>query len=206
MKAFTWIALSVLLAITTRFLLVGVYKVPSYSMSPSLVSGDYILVSKMAYGLKFPWTASQTNNLVLPKYGDIVILNFKKRQTTPYVKRVMARPGDKVTITAGRLEINGKPCEYKKIDSSKDNSYFENCGNSSHQIELPLNEDITDKAQLTVPPGHVFVLNDSRESNEDSRTLDFVQVDQIAGKVVMILYSYGTTQDSISEDKSIQWN
>lgn len=207
MKAFTWISITILLAITTRFLLIGVYKVPSNSMAPSLIAGDYILVSKMSYGLKFPWSTSQGWSASQPKHGDVVVLNFKKRQTTPYVKRVIAGPGDKVEITSGRLTVNGKLCEYKNIDATKEDIFLEDCGGVTYPVELPVSVQNDEKISVkTVPEGHVFALSDSRENIEDSRTLDFVHIDQIAGKVKFILYSYGSTQDSILENKTIRWN
>lgn len=207
MKTFTWIAISMLLAFTTRFLLIGIYKVPSYSMNPALQAGDYILVSKMAYGVRFPWSMDRGWLATTPKRGDVIVLNFKKRQTTPYVKRVIGLPGDRIQIESGRVSLNGKACEYTKPETAADGIYLENCQDVIYPVELPLTQSSSeDVIDIVVPRNQIFALNDARENHEDSRSLDSVQIDQIAGKVKYIFYSYGSTQDSISENKSVRWN
>lgn len=158
----------------------------------------------MAYGLRFPWSTNKQEFMTLPKRGDLIVLNFKKKESTPYVKRIIALPGETVSIAAGKLFINGKACGYEAIDET---IYLETCLGSTQRLELMAESNTAnDFPETKIKEDEYFVLNDSRENTEDSRSFGMAPADQITGKVSLILYSYGTTQDFISENKSVRWN
>ena len=140
-----------------------IYRLPSRSMEPTLVPGDYILVSHLAFQRQDPLR------------GDIVIFKLihpkNPDHPTLYVKRVVALANEKVKIHQGRLYINDKvlPEDYVKVKNNQ----------SPYSLEWP---------EKTVPPGSLFLLGDNRDHSNDSRLIGFIPQSRVIGKAVKILY------------------
>ena len=99
---------SILVALFVRFFVLEAYRMPSRAMAPAVEAGDTIFVSKFSYGFRFPG-ASKRVATSIPKYGDVVVLEFPDEPGREYIKRVVGLPGDRIQILKGHLLLNGKP-------------------------------------------------------------------------------------------------
>lgn len=187
------ISISVAIALFLKWSLVSVYRIPSKSMSPTLVPGDFVLVNKAAYGFKFtpvskPIAPSQ------PEVGDIVLLKLNETSGTYYIKRVVGKPGDTIEIKNGLLLVNGSELPTQKTPSVVEpTSLFENFAESyrGRSWSILRSHDFSKKnfGPVTIPNEHYFVLGDNRDSTEDSRQWGPVIMTLIKGRVGLIALS-----------------
>ena len=194
-----------------RFVLYQPFSIPSGSMAPTLMVGDYVFAAKYAYGYgrySVPFASSRISGRVLaadPEYGDIVVFRTAKDGSTDYVKRVVGLPGDRIQMRQGRLVLNDRPVTRVALESERAGS---TCGSDEDakvkrwRETLPngasyVTNDCDDEgfldttAVFTVPPGHFFVLGDNRDNSTDSRlpSFGFVPMDNLIGKVTRIFWS-----------------
>lgn len=213
-----WIIGALLMAVFFRSFVVSVFKIPSASMTPTLLAGDFILSSQTAYRTQLPFS-DQVYSRSSPARGDLIVFQFSPKKAAAksmaqYLKRVVGTEGDEIEIVEGRLILNGKPCGYEPItiagQAASTQVFTETCvGMPSHQIVFKLentNKALDSFPKETVPAGEVYVLGDNRSILDDSRTLGTLLIDQIASKVSLIWFSFGSTQDFISGPSQIRWN
>lgn len=179
------------------------FRIPSGSMKPTLLEGDFILVHKFLYGLRLPIVGTKIWENEVPKAGDILVFRFPKDPSIDFIKRVVGVPGDTVTYKGNRLYLNGKELSLTKF--SADYDYFnakivlpvqkasEQLGDITHDIFLR-NDVMPPDMEAIVPPGHYFVMGDNRNSSEDSRTWGFVPDNLIIGKATFIWFSWDALQ------------
>lgn len=140
-----------------------IYRIPSNSMQATLLSGDYIIASKLAY-----LDAS-------PLYGDVVIFNHQNKETlnkkSRYIKRVIAIAKDKIELNKGKLYVNGKIV--------KESYVLDNNNKTQYSLNMPI---------IRVKDNHVFVMGDNRDNSMDSRRFGSIPIDQITDKATFILY------------------
>lgn len=189
----TLVSLSVALALFLKWSLVSVYRIPSKSMSPTLIPGDFVIVNKAAYGFKFT-PVSTPIAAAPPKMGDIVLLKLNEDSGTYYIKRVIGVAGDSVEIKSGILFINDKELPTEKKQPARDSSIlfgaFEE-GFENRKWMTLRSQDYARKnfGPLKVPPSHYFVLGDNRDSTEDSRQWGPVAISLIKGRVSLVALS-----------------
>ena len=201
---------ALMIALLLRTFVIEPFKIPSGSMIPNLLVGDFLFVSKYSYGYSrysFPFGIIPFEGRFFapddPKRGDVVVFRNPKRDDVNYVKRVVGLPGDKVQVISGRLFINGEPVRRQEIERSphvlnngRVKSYIETLpGGHRHEIlENSGDAGFTDNTQLyRVPEGHYFMMGDNRDNSQDSRFLDdigFVPLDHIVGRVEFIFFSH----------------
>jgi signal peptidase I len=200
----------ILVVFFLRSFLVEPFKIPSSSMVPTLLVGDFILVNKFAYGVRLPVANRKVFDVGSPQRGDVMVFRYPEDPSLDYIKRVVGLPGDRVEYRNKRLTINGKPVPVRQIDDylSRERMqfsrrYVETLGSAEHQILLdddappyitPLrsfpfagncNYNMTGLA-CTVPPGHYFMMGDNRDNSSDSRVWGFVPDQNIVGKAFFI--------------------
>jgi len=169
---------------------VQAFQIPTGSMEPTLLVGDFLLVNKFAY----LGCGGYSGSVVLPgkdlKRGDIVVFKWPKDLSKDFVKRVIALEGEKVEIKDKQVLVNGQPIgePYKvHVDGhvySRENGYFS------------YDEVIRDNyGPVVVPPGHCFVMGDNRDRSSDSRYWGFLPYNYIKGKPWLIYFSYKAGQD-----------
>ncbi|MES2802944.1 MAG: signal peptidase I [Bdellovibrionota bacterium] len=199
MSTFSWIIGAIILAIFLRVVFIGVFKVPTITMAPTLLAGDFIISNKLAYGVKEK----------KPDRGDVIVFTRAEKLGQYFIKRVVGVPGDVVAIAAGELSVNGENCAYaseQKIENFE--IFIETCLNSKRRILRALTGQLKtpDMAAITLKDGEFFVLGDNRDASEDSRDWGPISSDQVSGKAQLIWLSVGSTQDSISQEKGLRFS
>ena len=199
---------AILVALVIRTFLFEPFNIPSGSMIPTLLVGDYLFVSKFSYGYSkhsFPFSFMPFSGRVFesqPKRGDVVVFKLPRDNKTDYIKRVIGLPGDKVRVTDGRLFINGDLIERQKID---DYVYRETSGSLLRSLQYketlpggkihPILEDgdnrMYDNTQeFEVPPGHYFMMGDNRDHSLDSRAdVGYVPAENLVGRAEFLFFS-----------------
>ncbi|MBV2128502.1 signal peptidase I [Arsukibacterium indicum] len=169
--------------------------VPSGSMQPTIQIGDRILVNKMAYDLRVPFSTMSVLKLADPKRGDIVIFASEAADNR-LVKRVVGMPGDVVAMQHNVLSINGKQVDYTESDPAVETEagnellLTEQLGGIAHAVKLaPVSSGLANFAPVRVPEGHYLVLGDNRDNSADSRVIGFVPRHEIIGRAGTVLFS-----------------
>jgi signal peptidase I len=188
-------ALMILIVSSLRSALADWNDVPTGSMKPTIQEGDRVVVNKLAYDLKIPFTTIDVFKWGNPARGDIVVL-FSPRDGTRLVKRVVAVPGDKVEMRDNQLFVNGQLAKQSPItfETSDDQgpAYVldEDLYGRTHKIMI--SPDIGAQRSfgpLVVPAEHYFVLGDNRDNSNDSRYIGFIERRRIVGEAVAVAFS-----------------
>lgn len=167
--------------------------VPTGSMQPTIAIGDRILVNKMAYDLRLPFTTTSLIKRADPERGDIVIFASKAADNR-LVKRVVGVPGDIVAMQHNVLTINGEQLAYSHVEGAEltDGSLLltEQLGSVTHTVKLAaVNSGHNSFNAVKVPAGHYLVLGDNRDNSADSRVIGFVPRQEIIGRASKVLFS-----------------
>lgn len=188
-------------------------QVPSGSMEPTLLPGDRIVVDKMAYDIRFPFTLTRIAAWSNPKRGDIVIFPSPIPTNCPpseepcptseqtWVKRVIGLPGDVVELRHNRLILNGTPAHYRRLNTDElarlppygDGSrlYVETIFGNSRMVRLRRSTGgRTNYGPITVPDGRLFLMGDNRDNSNDSRSrLGMVERHRVTGRAFAVAFS-----------------
>lgn len=195
-KSFFPVILAVFLI---RSFLVEPFKIPSGSMMPTLLVGDFILVNKHTYGLRVPILNNTFFEMNHPQRGEVMVFHFPKDPSLDYIKRVVGVPGDHIEYRDKRLSVNGQPLDMA-YDSEYDyvapglnqitaKRYKENLGGHLHDT-LIVPDALSADGEVTVPQGQYFVMGDNRDNSNDSRFWGFVPEGNIVGKAFMIWWNF----------------
>jgi len=193
-----------------RSFLVEPFRIPSGSMMPTLLVGDFILVNKYAYGIRLPVLNKKVYAVDNPQRGEVVVFRFPKDPSIDYIKRVVGVPGDQVTYRDKTLFINGE-----KIAQVPAGTYIgtgsglsmsgaeirqEALGNINHDILVtPRIRGVG--TDVVVPEGHYFVMGDNRDNSNDSRYWGFVPDKNLVGRAFMIWMNWDSAAGGVNWDR-----
>ncbi|MEJ6781446.1 signal peptidase I [Aminobacter sp. Piv2-1] len=199
---------ALLLALVIRTFLFQPFSIPSGSMRPTLLEGDYLFVTKWAYGysrFSLPLSPNLFSGRIFgsdPERGDVVVFKFPPNPSLDYIKRVIGLPGDRVQMKGGVLYINGTAVPREKVgqidnpDITEENRpvdvYRETLPNgvSYDTLDLTPNAIGDDTREFVVPEGHFFMMGDNRDNSTDSRfTVGFVPAENLVGRANIIFFS-----------------
>lgn len=199
---------ALLLALVIRTVLFQPFSIPSGSMRPTLLEGDYLFVSKYAYGFSkysLPLSPDLFSGRIWgsePKRGDVVVFKLPSDTNIDYIKRVIGLPGDRVQMRGGALYINDEPVQREKIGTISNPDVTEqNRPVDVYRETLPngVSYDTLDLAQGTmgddtrvfeVPEGHYFMMGDNRDNSLDSRFgVGYVPYENLVGRANIIFFS-----------------
>lgn len=218
--------LAIIFAVIIRSFLYEPFHIPSGSMKPNLLVGDYIFVSKYSYGYSrysFPFGFPLFKGRILnyfsqPKRGDIAVFRLPNNPEINYVKRIIGLPNDKIQIKEGIIFINEIPLKqisdgtYHDSQNNKELQKFQEEINHNQYIGI-LNQTKTDQDDTgvyIVPENHYFMMGDNRDNSQDSRFLQhvgYVPAENLVGKVSLIFFSLDLDNFNFSNiNKIIRYN
>ncbi|WP_457673652.1 signal peptidase I [Thiolapillus sp.] len=203
-----------LFVLLLRAFVVEPFRIPSGSMMPTLLVGDFILVNKFAYGLRMPVTKDKIVEIGEPRRGDVVVFRYPRNPRLDYIKRMIGLPGDRVAYHNKTLYVNGKAMPQKPV------GIYEAVGSGKRmQGVLELQEDLDGvkhsilvnprlpdfgpscnelaAGEVTVPEGYYFVMGDNRDNSNDSRCWGFVPEENLVGKAFMIWLSFDPNRSGL---------
>jgi len=204
--------LALLLALFVRAFIIQPFKIPSSSMEPTLLVGDYIIVEKFAYGIKIPFSNLKIFKGETIKEGDVAVfkkpLSYGKKKKTYFIKRVIATGNDVVQIRGRSVFVNGSEIRqsYAGLDANKGfDRYVQNFGDKNVNVIYERGLYSTYKghaSRFVVPEGHVFFMGDNRDNSLDSRSWGTIPEKDIVGKAVLVHWSWNFQNSLIPQ---IRW-
>jgi signal peptidase I len=198
---------AILIAMVFRTVLIEPFSIPSGSMKPTLLEGDYLFVTKYSYGysrFSMPFSPPLWDGRIFynpPQRGDVVVFRLPSDNKTDYIKRIIGLPGDRVQVIGGILHINGEPVKRMlgtpKIDNmQRHEEYVETLpGGVRHSIwEVNDNLGGDNTRVFVVPPAHFFAMGDNRDNSADSRFPEVgpVPAENLIGRAEFIFFSHNT--------------
>jgi signal peptidase I len=164
------------------------FRIPSGSMMPTLLQGDFIFVKKFAYGLRLPVTETKIVETGAPERGDVIVFRLPADPSVNYIKRVIGLPGDTIRYERHELPINGEAVALEPhADATPFNPRFvEKVGEREHEILITNPGYMRADGVYTVPEGHYFVMGDNRDNSRDSRFIDAIPESHLVGEAVRI--------------------
>ena len=169
--------------------------VPTGSMKPTIQEGDRVVVNKLAYDLKVPFTTIELFKWSDPQRGDIVVL-FSPQDGTRLVKRVVGVPGDRIYMHDNQLYVNGKPAVWRPmgvgVDREQGSTMLveENLAGRPHAVMFtPQIPALRSFGPVIVPRGFYFVMGDNRDNSNDSRFIGLIARKRIVGKAMAVAFS-----------------
>lgn len=208
----------ILVVFLLRSFLIEPFKIPSGSMLPSLLVGDFILVNKFSFGIRIPVLNKKIIDVNQPKRGEVMVFRYPEDPSKDFIKRIVGLPGDTVVYQNKRLTLNGVavPVESagsvteidERMSFQRFDAYREKLGDSTHLIivspDRPVlaggvrqfpnkkNCEYNDEGvTCKIPEGHYFMMGDNRDNSDDSRYWGFVPEDNIVGKAFLVWMNFG---------------
>ncbi|AHK78671.1 signal peptidase [Ectothiorhodospira haloalkaliphila] len=184
-----------LIVLVLRSFVAEPFRIPSGSMMPTLLVGDFILVSKSSYGIRLPVVRTRIINTGQPQRGDVAVFRYPANPREDYIKRIVGVPGDRVGFHGKRLYINGEPVPQEVLGIYEGQGsgavmtgarlMEERINGVSHQV-LAWPDRQSAEGEVVVPEGHYFALGDNRDNSNDSRFWGFVPEENLVGRALFI--------------------
>jgi len=197
----------ILIVLILRSFIVEPFRIPSGSMMPTLLVGDFILVNKFAYGIRLPVINTKIINIGEPKRGDVVVFRYPNDPSTDYIKRVIGLPGDRIAYYNKKVYVNGKEFPqqeqaiYEGVGSGigESGSHLKNENILGVKHHILINDDKpTINYDFVVPAHHYFVMGDNRDNSNDSRFWGYVPEENLVGKAFMIWMNWDTANNGVN--------
>lgn len=197
----------IFIVLILRSFLVEPFRIPSNSMMPTLLTGDFILVNKFKYGIRLPVINTRIIEISKPQRGDVVVFRYPKDPSIDYIKRVVGEPGDEIVYKNKKVYINGELIKqdfkgtYQGTGSgimmTGSNLLEEHLGNADHTILVDSRRRMQEM-KFEVPEGEYFVMGDNRDNSNDSRFWGTVPEENLVGNAFMIWMNWDSASDGIA--------
>ena len=176
-----------LIVLVIRSFVFEPFRIPSGSMMPTLLQGDFIFVKKFSYGLRLPVTETKVLETGSPERGDVVVFRLPQDPSINYIKRVVGLPGDTIVYEDHRLTINGELVELERSPNAApaESVYVEHLDDRMHDILITNSYSVKDGI-YAVPEGHDFVMGDNRDNSKDSRFIEAIPESHLVGEAVRV--------------------
>jgi signal peptidase I len=223
---------ALVVAIFVRTLLFQSVNIPSGSMKPTLLVGDYLFVSKYSYGFShysLPYSPPLFSGRIFgiePQRGDVVVFRLPRDDTEDYIKRVIGLPGDRIQMKEGALYINDVPVKRERVGDFIDDEDGSNMrvkrwretlpnGVSYETLDLQDHGSLDNTKEYVVPPGNYFMMGDNRDNSTDSRVaperegVGYVPFENLIGKAQIIYFSINNSEPAWhiwTWPLSVRWN
>jgi len=190
------------------------FRIPSSSMMPTLLIGDFILVNKFSYGLRLPINNRKVISIGEPERGDVVVFRPPHQPEQDWIKRVIGLPGDTVEYRDNTVYVNGVAFDYEPVGRYQGRGRGREMAGAelfsesipgragSHQVletELPIHDPA--QGRWTVPAGHYFVMGDNRDRSDDSRFWGTLPESQLRGKAFLIWMNWDGSAGGVGFDR-----
>jgi len=200
----------VFIVLILRSFIAEPFRIPSGSMMPTLLVGDFILVNKYTYGVRLPVLHTKLVEMNKPERGDIVVFRFPKQPEVDYIKRVVGIPGDRIAYYNKKVYVNGKIAKQVSLGSYQGVGQGRNMTGAEHFVEdltgvehsilvkhgMPSVEGV-----FVVPEGQYFVMGDNRDNSNDSRYWGTVPEQNLVGKAFFIWMSWDWEHKGVGFDR-----
>lgn len=210
----------ILIVFLLRSFLVEPFRIPSGSMLPGLLPGDFILVNKFAYGVRLPIINTKVVGFGEMKRGDIIVFRYPREPSVNYIKRLIGLPGDKIVYKNRQLFINDTSMDLTEKGEfnfketlggiSTYKRFLENLPGIEHDIIHMIIENEAENDdhvfEITVPEGQYFVMGDNRDRSNDSRYWGFVPDSNLVGRAFYIWFSWDMAAIEAWFPARIRWN
>ena len=203
-----------LVVLVLRSFIAEPFRIPSNSMMPTLLTGDFILVNKFAYGLRMPITNHKFVDIGAPARGDVVVFRPPHHPDQDWIKRVIGLPGDTVSYQDNVVSVNGEPFEYRVLgryvgegqgrEMSGATLLAEALPGRPHPIlerDGPRYFSPQGEGEWVVPPGQYFVMGDNRDNSEDSRYWGFLPESSLRGKAFLVWMHWDGSAGGVDFDR-----
>lgn len=190
-----------LLVLVIRSFIAEPFRIPSGSMIPTLLVGDFLVVSKYSYGIRLPVINKKIIAVGEPERGDVVVFRYPEDPTIDYIKRIVGLPGDVVQYIDNSLYINGenikqsflKESVYKDVGGNINNAIVmqEDLFGFKHEMQEHKGRRGIGNVSVKVPEGHYFALGDNRDRSKDSRFWGMIPDENLVGKAQFIWMHLG---------------
>lgn len=196
----------VLIVLILRSFLIEPFRIPSGSMMPTLLIGDFILVNKFAYGVRLPVLNNKILEIGKPDRGDIAVFRFPNDPTVDYIKRVIGLPGDRISYYKKQIYLNGEAVkltslgQYRGVGQGKDMTglmrMVEELPGVEHSVLIAPGPPGPGQ-DIVVPQGQYFMMGDNRDRSSDSRYWGFVPEANLVGKAFLIWMNWDSENTGI---------
>ena len=196
----------ILVVLLVRSFVVEPFRIPSGSMMPTLLVGDFILVNKFAYGFRLPVINTKVIDVGTPKRGDVIVFRYPENPSVDYIKRVVGVPGDHIAYRDKVLYINGVRQDQRRVGTyvgkgagammTGASLRREELSGVNHKI-LVLTDSYDRDFDFTVPAGQYFVMGDNRDNSRDSRYWGTVPDANLVGKAFFVWMNWDSADDRV---------
>ena len=200
----------ILAVLVLRSFIVEPFRIPSNSMMPTLLTGDFILVNKFTYGIRLPVINKKIIDIGLPERGDVVVFRYPNNPSIDYIKRVVGLPGDRVAYYQKKLRINGEIMAQNPIGPytgvgagvgmSGADLLKEQLGAANHSI-LTRPGQPSVEGEFVVPQGEYFVMGDNRDNSNDSRYWGTVPEQNLVGKAFLVWMNWDSSNGGVAWER-----
>ena len=184
-----------LIVLVLRSFVAEPFRIPSGSMMPTLLVGDFIMVNKFSYAVRLPVTRTKILDTGAPERGEVAVFKYPRNPVEDYIKRVVGVPGDEIEFRDRVLYVNGEPQPAEEVGTFEGEgsgavmsgaTLFEESMNDRTYKTLMREDRPAADGRVVVPEGHYFMVGDNRDNSNDSRSWGFVSEDLLVGRALFI--------------------